>query len=233
MKSLLKAFAIAALAIGLTACDRAPANVKVIQTTDCGKSWKEIRTGDRIPTTTGNVCGYNVSMPDYPMQGDAEFLTQFKNNVLVRVQIGYDYQIDEPLRYIEYAKFLGKMESSTGGGQADSRYESAENVVIDLRLRELVTSKTSAHDIVSFNPSEFEDEIFKDAGKVLLERGIRINSMTFVVLPEEQTRMAIDAATAMAIYESKGLGEFGKQIAIARASASRITQTNTVPAVKN
>lgn len=225
MKSLLKAFAVAALAIGLAACDRAPANVKVIQTTNCGKSWTEIKTGERIPTTVAQPCAYNISMPDYPMQGNAEFLTQFKNSVLVRVQLAYDYQIEEPLRYIEYAKFLGKMGGMTTGEQASSNYETAENVVINLRLREIVTSDTSNHDIVSFNPSEFEDALFKQAEKVLAERGVRINSLTFVMLPEEQTRMAIDAATAMAIYESKGLGSFGRDMAIARAGATKIIVT--------
>ncbi|MDH2154060.1 hypothetical protein [Stenotrophomonas sp. GD03657] len=237
MKTLFRVFAGMLLVFTIAACSRAPSNVKVLQTENCGRSWTVIPTGSRIPTNTANPCGYNITLPDYPMQGDAEFLTQFANNVLVRVQINYDYQITDPLLYIENAKFLGRMKSGTSGGdeansdnKGKSPYESAENVVIDVRLRELVTSNTGKEDIVKFNPSEFEDILFKNANEVLSKRGVTLNSMTFVILPEEQTRMAIDAATAMAVYESKGLGELGKQLAIAKAGAARIELNQTAPA---
>lgn len=226
-----------ALAVSANGCSRASSNVQVLQTTDCGKSWEAIPTGSRIPSNAGNYCGYHITLPDYPMQGAAEFLTQFQNNVLVRVQINYDYQITDPLKYINNAKFLGRMKSETSDGDeanADAnggtKYETAENVVIDVRLRELVTSTTNTADIVKFNPSEYEETLFKRANEVLGERGVTLNSMTFVVLPEEQTRMAIDSATAMAIYDSKGLGELGKQLAVARAGATRIEINQTPPA---
>lgn len=217
------------LVLLVAACDRAPSNVMVLNTADCGKSWNLIPTGSTIPKNTTNFCGYNITLPDYPMQGGAEFRTQFMNNVLVKVQITYDYQIVDALKYINFAKFLGKMkDSTTDGGDANaddkgsSKYEAAENVVIDVRLRELVTNSTHTQDIVKFNPSEYEDDLFKRANEVLAERGVRLNSMTFVIMPEDQTRMAIDAATAMAVYESKGMTELGKQLAIARAGATRV-----------
>lgn len=217
------------LVLVIAGCSRAPSNVMVINTTDCGKSWSLIPTGSTIPKNTGNYCGYNITLPDYPMQGEAEFRTQFANNVLVKVQISYDYQIVDAIKYINFAKFLGKMKDSTsdaGEANADdkgkSKYEAAENVVIDVRLRELVTSTTNTEDIVKFNPSAYEDELFKRANDALGERGVRLNSMTFVILLEDQTRMAIDAATAMAVYESKGMGELGRQLTIARAGATRV-----------
>ena len=189
-----------ALTMLLTAaCSRAPSNVRVLNTSDCGKSWEVISTGSRIPTNTGNWCGYHITLPDYPMQGGAEFLTQFQNNVLVKTQISYDYQITDPLAFINNAKFLGRMRSETTGedAQGGGQYEAAENVVIDIRLRELVTNMTKDFDIVQFNPSKFEDELFAKANIELGKRGVTLNSMTFVTLPEDQTRMAIDAATAM------------------------------------
>lgn len=212
----------------LAGCNYAPANQSVIYTEDCGKSWKLVKTGERIPITTAQVCTYTVTMPDYPMQGDTSFLTQFDSNVLVRVELSYDYQISDPLRYIENAKFLGRINNGeSGGGQADSgKYETAENVVIDTRLREIVTASTGGHDIVNFNPSAFEDMLFNQAQKVLAERGVSINSMTFVILPDEQTRTAIDAATAMAIYESRGIGKLGERVIEAKAGATRVEVNN-------
>ena len=218
------------LAMAVTACDRVKSNVKLLQTKDCGKSWQVVPTGSRVPANTGNYCGYNITLPDYPMQGGTEFLTQFQNNVLVRVKIDYDYEIVDPLRYIENAKFLGRMKSTTTDGDeanasssGSSQYETAENVVIDIRLREVVTNSTKDEDIVKFNPSTFEDLLFAKANEVLALRGVKLNSMTFVTMPEDQTRMAIDAATAMAVYDSKGMSELGQQLVVARAGATRVT----------
>lgn len=222
------------LMVMIPACNYAPSNVLVLVTSDCGKSWRKIQTGDTIPKQKMNACGYATTLPNYPMQGKAEFLTQFQNNVLVKVQMAYDYQIEDPLLYIQNAKFLGRMNAdTTGGGEANadssgsSQYETAENVVIDVRLRELVTTSTVSQDIVKFNPSQFEDELFKKANEVLKSRGVILNSMTFVTLPEDQTRMAIDAATAMAVYDSKNMGELGRQLVIARAGATRVSVNGT------
>lgn len=215
--------------LSIAACSRAPSNVRVLNTSDCGKSWEVITTGSRIPTNTGNWCGYNITLPDYPMQGGTEFLTQFQNNVLVKTSISYDYQISDPLKFINNAKFLGRMRAETSDDgkeasdtQAGGQYEAAENVVIDVRLRELVTTLTKGEDIVKFNPSTFEDKLFAEANRVLSERGVTLNSMTFVTLPEDQTRMAIDAATAMAVYESKNMMDLGTQLVVARAGATRV-----------
>ena len=209
----------------LTSCSRAASNVRVLNTTNCGKSWELIPTGSRIPANTGNWCGYYITLPDYPMQGSTDFLTQFQNNVLVKVNITYDYQITDPIKFIDNAKFLGRakaVSNDDGTDQGGGQYESAENVVIDVRIREAVTNMTKEKDIVAFNPSTFEDELFKQANEILKERGVTLNSMTFVTLPEDQTRMAIDAATAIAVYDSKGMSELGRQLAVARAGATRV-----------
>jgi len=103
-----------------------------------------------------------------------------------------------------------------------SAFETAENVVIDVRLRDITTESTLKHDIVDFNPSTFEDHLFAAANKVLESRGVRLNIMTFVTVPDEQTRMAIDVATAMNVYKAKGMLEFGQKMAIAKAGAAKI-----------
>ena len=46
--------------------------------------------------------------------------------------------------------------------------------------------------------------------------------MSFVPTPSEQTEQAIDVATAMKIYESKGLEEIGKQVISNKAGATKI-----------
>ena len=43
---------------------------------------------------------------------------------------------------------------------------------------------------------------------------------------DDQTRQAIDVSTAMKIYESKNLGEIGKQVIIQKAGAARLVVEN-------
>jgi hypothetical protein len=75
---------------------------------------------------------------------------------------------------------------------------------------------------VNFNPSDFEATLFDEANKQLAKRGVHLNSITFVTIPDEQTRLSIDAATAMQVYKNKGMLDFGQRLAIAKAGAARI-----------
>lgn len=229
MKKLAVVFAL--LSVFLMGCDRAPANVQTLQTTDCGVSWSVIKAGQRIPSTAMSACSYNTVLPDYPMQGDMEFKAQFEGNVLVTARITYDYEIIDPVKFLGEAKFLGKQKATAKDAAADSNamsgIEAAENQVIDKRIREVATSKTVRLNIVDFNPAQFEDELQAGSDKLLTPRGIRLNSMTLVVIPEDQTRQAIDAATAMNVYASKGLTGFGEKMAIARAGAAKIVFEST------
>lgn len=223
MKKMLFAFLGVVLVI-LAGCDRAPANVQTLQTTDCGVSWNVIKAGQRIPSTVGS-CSYNTVLPDYPMQGDLEFKAQFDGNVLVTAKISYDYEIIDPIKFIGEAKFLGKHSSSaqdSANGSNMNGIETAENQVIDKRIREAATSRTVKLNIVDFNPAKFEDELMSGSNTDLATRGVRLNSMTLVIIPEEQTRQAIDAATAMNVYTSKGFKDLGERLAVARAGAAKI-----------
>jgi hypothetical protein len=51
---------------------------------------------------------------------------------------------------------------------------------------------------------------------------VHLNFITLTFDLDEQTRQAIDVATAMKIYESKGLQEIGKQVMTQRAGATKI-----------
>jgi hypothetical protein len=167
------------------------------------------------------------------MQGDTEFLTQFQGNILVRVKAGYDYEIVEPIKFIQEAKFLGRPSNTAAEASSIDMgpFEVAENMVIDIQLRELTTSATLTMDIVTFNPSKFEDDLFARANKVLEARGVKLKTMTFVTIPEDQTRMAIDAATAMSVYRSKGMEQLGQQLVLARAAATQV-HVHTATAAK-
>lgn len=217
------------LCAALGACARAQANKQTLVTNDCGVSWELIPAGKSVPVMVG-PCSYKVTIPDYPMQGQTKFRTSFKDRVLASVEIGYEYSIVDGKVFISEAKYIGRSNSEAEDGtNASTQYESAENTVIDKRLRDLVSEMLIREDIVEFNQAEFEDTLLAEINKRLSNKGVRLNFLSFVPTPEEQTRLAIDIATAARVYESKGLGDLGKAAVVARAGATKIQVVNQVP----
>lgn len=206
----------------ITGCTYASANVQTVISDDCGVTWQKINPGQSVPTRVG-VCKYKVTVPDYPLQGDYRFKASFANRVLAEVEVSYDYSIIDAITFIGEAKYLGKPNSdSDDASNSASVYESAENAVIDRRIREVAANLLLKEDIVDFSQGEFEDRLMTAINEQLKTRGVQLNSIAFVPTPEEQTRLAIDMMTAMKVYESKGLSDLGQKVAVARASATKI-----------
>lgn len=213
------------MAVSLTSCDRAQSNVQTLYTSNCGVSWELIKAGETVPKGVG-MCSYKITVPDYPMQGESVFKSAFKNRVMAKIEVTYDYSITDAKLYIGEAKYLGKMNSDSDSEVNSSKaYETAENSVIDKRIKEIARDLLLTEDIVDFNQNEFEAELLKNVNDLLKTKGVTINFLSFVPIPEEQTRQAIDVVTAMKIYESKGLTEIGKAVSAARAGATKVEVT--------
>jgi hypothetical protein len=156
------------------------------------------------------------------MQGDSKFKVMFAENVLSTIDVGYDYSITSPILFIKEAKYLGKTNSS----DVNSQFEGAENMVIDKRIKDVVRGLIATEDVVTFSPSDFEDKILPNVNKVLNPLGININYLSFVPLFDEQTAQAIDVATAMKIYKSKGLETIGEKVIQSKAGSANIVVQN-------
>jgi hypothetical protein len=210
----------------LAGCSYAQGNKITLYTPDCGVTWTEIAPGRAVPYTgTGTICAYKVTIPASPMQGEALFRTSFKDRVLAQVDLAYEYQIVDGAKFVSEAKYLGKKNSEADNEDqnGNARYESAENSIIEKRIREAASEMLLEEDIVEFVQSEFEDRLLAAANELLADKGVQLNFISFVPVPEEQTRLAIDMITAHRIYETHGLGELGHDIAVARAGATKIT----------
>ncbi|MFN4181206.1 MAG: hypothetical protein ACK4FA_00710 [Candidatus Paceibacteria bacterium] len=212
-------------AIFQSCAERAQANQQTLLTTDCGQSWQLIKTGETVPKCYSMCqCHYSVRVPDYPMQGDSRFKIMFKGNVLANIDVSYDYSITDAKAFISEAKYLGKMNAGADDeSNTSSAYEMAENAVIDKRIKEVSRTLILNEDVVDFSPSDLEEGLLKQVNLLLADRGVVLNFLNFVPQFDEQTRLAIDIATAQKIYASKGLDEWGKAVAIARAGAPNIT----------
>lgn len=211
-------------ALALVGCDRVPSNVHVISTTDCGATWNQLRVGETVPKHTGNRCGYNTAIPNWPMAGETEFKTQFAKKVLSKARMSYTYTITDPILFIDEARYLGKMGGSLeiSSEEAGARYEMAENIIIGKLLREVTTTITRELDIVDANPGEVEMAILDTVSETISKKGIIIGDLAMVIENDEQTRLAIDSATAIRVYDAAGIREVGETIISARAGATQI-----------
>lgn len=220
MKNLFTSLSVCSMALFLSSCDRAQSNVQTLYTSNCGVTWELIKAGETVPKGVG-MCSYKITVPDYPMQGESVFKSAFKNRVMAKIEVTYDYSITDARLYIGEAKYLGKMNSDSEVNSSKA-YETAENSVIDKRIKEIARDLLLNEDIVDFNQNEFEAELLKNVNSMLKTKGVTLNFLSFVPIPEEQTRQAIDVVTAMKIYESKGLTEIGKSVSAARAGATKV-----------
>lgn len=225
MKKLLTTLSLSGTALLFTSCDRAQSNVQTLYTSNCGVDWKLIKAGESLPKGIG-MCSYKVTVPDYPMQGESIFKSAFANRVMAKIEVTYDYSITDAMSYVGEAKYLGKMNSDSDSESNSSKaYETAENSVIDKRIKEVARDLLITEDIVEFSQAEFETLLLDKVNTLLKSKGVKINFLSFVPIPEEQTRQAIDVVTAMKIYESKGLTEIGKAVSSARAGATKVSVT--------
>jgi hypothetical protein len=219
---------IIAMAFVLQSCSYAKSNQQVVVSTDCGMSWSKINSGDAVPLGTGNRCFMKVVMPNYPMQGDSKFIANLKDRVRANTHIDYDYSIVDPLSFIKQAKYLGKANSDVDeeGALNPKEFEGAENMVIDKRIKDVAKGLFLHQDIVELDQADLENDLLESANKVLEPLGVKLNFITLTFDLDEQTRQAIDIATAMKVYQSKELGELGNKVMEARAGATKIMVEN-------
>lgn len=222
MRKILFILAIVVSFMTLQSCDKSQANVQTLISNDCGVTWQLIPPGQTIPKRV-MACELKTTIPGAPMTGESLFKTTFANKVKANIELDYEYEIVDPVKFISNAKYLAKSNSDGDEVSANSsRFESAENSIIDKRIKEIARNLLENVDIVEFDQSEFEDNLQDSVNKDLESRGVRINYLSFVPTPSEQTEQAIDVATAMKIYESKGLQEVGKQVITNKAGATKI-----------
>ena len=222
MKQILFVLGVASMLLTLQSCDKSQANVRTLISNDCGVTWEIIPAGQTIPKRF-TACELKTTIPGAPMTGESHFKTNFANKVKTNIDMDYEYEIIDPVKFITEAPYLAKSNSDGDEVSMDnSRFESAENSIIDKRIKDIARDLLLNIDIVEFDQSEFEDTLQTQVNKALSNRGVHINYLSFVPTPSEQTEQAIDVATAMKIYESKGLEELGKQVIANKAGAAKI-----------
>jgi hypothetical protein len=219
---------IVAVLFTMQSCNYAKSNQQVLVSDDCGMSWEAINAGDAVPKGTINPCYMKVVVPNYPMQGESKFIGNLKDRVKVNVEIDYDYSITNGLAFIKEAKSLGKANVDADSDEAldGTAFESAENRVIDKRIREIAKGLFLNEDIVDMEQADLEEKLEIESNKLLEKYGVRLNFLTLTFIPDEQTRQAIDVATAVRIYESKGIKDIGEKVMSARAGATKIVVEN-------
>ena len=203
-------------------CAVAQGNMQTLISDDCGVTWKMVKQGQSIPSRV-SVCAYKVTIPDYPMQGDAKFRSNFKGNVKATVDLSYSYRITDGLKFITEAKYIGSDSGDSKAQANDDRFEGAENVVIGKQIRDVQRELLANEDIVDFDANEFETKLVPLVNERLESRGVKIEYLSFVPDPDEQTAQAIDVATSLRIYANNNIPlDKALEIIKARAGAPKI-----------
>jgi len=217
-------FLIVGVVIMLQGCHYAKSNQQVVVSADCGVTWTKINAGEAVPREGVNPCYMKVVIPNFPMQGESKFVTNLKDKVRTVTHIDYDYSIVEPLAFIKQAKFLGKANADADDASAiGTNFEGAENMVIDKRIKEVAKNLFIEEDIVELDQSDLEDKLLTESNKILEPLGVKLNFITLTFDLDEQTRQAIDVATAMKVYRSRNIESVGLDVMKARAGATKIT----------
>lgn len=201
----------------------APSNIQVLVTVDCGKTWKVIETGSSIPNGVGNYCYRVVMIPNYQLVGDSRYKVTFSNNVSAFVDMDYTYSIVKPLKFIPNGRGIGSAKYNTEASKEyiDGQFESLESTLLDKKIKDICREYFRTQDVVDFDDA-FEKIIFDKANASFEKLGIRLESLDVIPTFSEQTTEAIDAATALRIYRSKGLEKEGLDIIKSKASSSKI-----------
>lgn len=215
------------LAGSMQSCTYAKNNQIVVYSEDCGVTWTQVKSGDRVPTGTANPCFIKETMPGYAMQGSLEYYVLYKDQVKVKMYCSYDYEIFDPLLFMKEAKTLGKSNANADEAAIDNeKFESAENRVIDVRIKKITSDQFKNEDVVSHDINALEDNYINLINELLKSRGVRLTILELVPDFQEQTKLAIDAANADRIYSAKNMSEFGRQVMLQRAGATNIVVNN-------
>ncbi|MCU0445400.1 MAG: hypothetical protein MUE85_10815 [Microscillaceae bacterium] len=225
---------ISILVLNMLACSVAPSNLQVVYTEDCGKTWQLVPTGQRVPSGVGNMCYRVVMIPNYQLQGESKFKVQFSNKVNAFVDMDYIYTIVEPLKFITQSRGIGtaKYDTEASKEYIDNQFESTESILLDKKIKDICRAYLITQDVVDFD-ANFEKIVFDDANKALVGFGVKLESLDIIPSFGEQTTEAIDATTALRIYESKGMKDQGIEIIKAKAGASKIVIQSSKPEVGN
>ena len=148
-------------------CHYAKSNQQVLVSDDCGVSWRKIDAGESVPAGTANPCYMRVVIPNFPMQGNAVFVTNLAGKVRVETHIDYDYSINNSLAFIKEAKTLGKANVDPDEAIDPSTFESAENRVIDKRIRDVAKELFLTQDIIELDQAQLEDALLDSCNKRL------------------------------------------------------------------
>ena len=231
MKKILTIALLGVIALTAASCGRAQANKITLWTETCGVKWRELKPGDAKPPRIG-YCSYGVEVPAAPQQGDTQFRTKFDNGVLAKVEGNYDYSIVSGLAFVSEAKFLGRAQDGEDPANATARaFEIAENAVIDKRIQEVAREISLEINLAEMDQGAYDAMVLERVNTMLESRGVKLNFLSLVPVPDDQTRLALDGVASYRVWEAAGLAELGREVIIARAGAPQYHVTVESPKI--
>lgn len=203
-------------------CATVSPNMHLVYTNDCWNHVNVVKAGSIKPTLT-KTCDKMIALPAYQMPGGVSVKTRFKNDVKGTITIDYLYEINNPLLFVEEAKFLLQSNIQEDDYNKENQaLELAENTITDKIVKDIVRGMTENMDAANFNETQFESELDDAVNKISKGRGTTMSAFSLKVDFGEQTEEAIDAVSAYGLYKANGMEEVGKEIMKANAGKSQL-----------
>ena len=206
-------------------------NEWIITTTTCWNTISVLKAGSPIPHLY-TTCDCMIALPSSELGMELECETKFAGRAAGIVSVSGNWRISDPEIFIQNAKSLVSSTTSEGHKVNPDALEEVENRVVDKMWKDVIRELTPKMQVINLSEKEIEDSLLVLANTKLTGRGVSFSGMSVNVDFSPQTEEALDAASALQIYNDLEQEELGKEIIKAKAGATTITiinNTTTTP----
>ncbi len=149
-----------------------------VVTQDCGKIWRLYDFDTPVPEAGGNPCYIKEQVPKAPIHGNnIGFMAKLGQNVEMNMGISYEYEIIDPVKYVENVSRIAQHVSTRSVFPEDgSVWESVKALYIDRVLHEVASSPEvlQANGVGDTQQEGLSDRVIKHMNTRLYEWGIRL-----------------------------------------------------------
>lgn len=205
----------------LSSCaSRVSPNEWLVYTNNCWNTIQLSKAGDIVPRLVSS-CDRSILLPATEMSADFSVDTKFKGKVQGRVNLTYQWIIEDPVVFVQNAKSVLSTPTTDVKGVDVNVLETVENNVVDKYVIDIIREYTPEQE-PGLDEKTLEVDVIALASEKMKQRGIRIMNPSCNIEFTAQTEEALDVISALKFYEANGEGELGREVIKAKASATKV-----------
>lgn len=196
-------------------------NEWVVSTSTCWNTMTVSKAGDYVPRVY-TTCDRIVILPATYMAADLQVESKFAARVAGQINLTYQWQIVDPIKFIYNAKSITSAPTSDDKKIDPNALEALENSTVDKMLIDLIREYTPQRE-AGIDELKIEQDLYDLCKNKFKDRGVEFASLSINVNYSPQTEEALDVISALKFYELNGEKELGRAIIVAKAGANNIS----------